>query len=447
MTTEMKLPSSSNRKRNTNSPSAPIKLPLLFGLSAIVFISLIFLQSLLVPPISTVSGDFHNGQQQKQRRQQQLQRQGQEWKDHRHHKPNVESTTKMNNTNSNNPRNNNNNPYLKDKDKIIGMLQAMSVDPYAIDNETWAEVPTWTQVQQIWGTEPKIYGLYVPNQNDGMNFCASFRNSIDEYRRHIAVGGVFSTGTNLLAQLLQHNCGIPERIKKYGRRRGHGMEWQVPWGKHNPYRYRGKHYVKDFNSDRHHPKLQDYLPAVTIRDPYSWMTSMCRHPYTVRWPHLPKNCPNLLKNHRPNNVSARFGADKTQRVSFDSLAHMWNVWYGEYFNETKHPLVMVRFEDLIFYPKEVTQKVCECAGGELMKPHQVYSDKDQLAHGSDFHYVVGSSLNGPGHGRANPRHGLIDAWIKYAKVREERTSKFSKSDYIFSEQNLDKRMTKFFGYA
>jgi hypothetical protein len=37
------------------------------------------------------------------------------------------------------------------------------------------------------------------------------------------------------------------------------------------------------------------LPAVTIRDPYVWMLSMCRHEYAAHWHHDPDgHCPNLI---------------------------------------------------------------------------------------------------------------------------------------------------------
>lgn len=110
-----------------------------------------------------------------------------------------------------------------DKERIMDMLQEMNVDPFSIDNQTWAKVPTWQKVTDIWGTEPVVQGL---------EHCADFRKDVPGKLRLIAVAGIFSTGTNLLAQLLQHNCAIPERMatfkdQKKGRQKNHGMEWQV----------------------------------------------------------------------------------------------------------------------------------------------------------------------------------------------------------------------------
>jgi hypothetical protein len=48
---------------------------------------------------------------------------------------------------------------------------------------------------------------------------------------------------------------------------------------------------------------------------------------------------------------------------------------------------MVRFEDLVFHPRETTQKVCECAGGQLMRKNK-------------FIYIVDSAKKGVGaHGK------------------------------------------------
>ena len=136
-----------------------------------------------------------------------------------------------------------------------------------------------------------------------------------------------------------------------------------PWGKHNPFRFHLNHTVKDFNNDKHNPKLEEYLPATTIRDPYSWMSSICRNPYTIHWPHNKKKCPNFpLKGTKNEEFYVKFGASKWP-VLYDNLADMWNVWNGEYYNETQLPTLMVRFEDIVFHPKEVTKQVCECVGG------------------------------------------------------------------------------------
>lgn len=49
--------------------------------------------------------------------------------------------------------------------------------------------------------------------------------------RMLGAAGMFSTGTNLLTQLLKRNCYIPERAERYGldtaSKEQLGMRWQV----------------------------------------------------------------------------------------------------------------------------------------------------------------------------------------------------------------------------
>jgi hypothetical protein len=35
------------------------------------------------------------------------------------------------------------------------------------------------------------------------------------------------------------------------------------------------------------------MPIVVVRDPYSWMQSMCKHKYASEWQHF-ERCPNLV---------------------------------------------------------------------------------------------------------------------------------------------------------
>ena len=82
-----------------------------------------------------------------------------------------------------------------------------------------------------------------------------------------------------------------------------------------------------------------------------------------------------------------------------------------------------------------------------MKPITVYTDREASG-GGDFHYVIGSSLVGPGHGRTpeHERNGLLDSWIKYSKPRQERQSHFSPTDLEFAEKHLFHKMMETFGY-
>ena len=69
----------------------------------------------------------------------------------------------------------------------------------------------------VYGKEPIIYGL---------DTCELFRESSDPADHFLAVAGTFNSGTNLLSELLIHNCHLPARMAKYGSI-NEGIRWQV----------------------------------------------------------------------------------------------------------------------------------------------------------------------------------------------------------------------------
>lgn len=137
--------------------------------------------------------------------------------------------------------------------------------------------------------------------------------------------------------------------------------------------HRGEHATR---TDKDVPYTNS-LPLVSIREPYQWMQSMCRHTYTAKWPHLQSHCPDLIATEEDmsefdwlqsmywdsqNNsipglehlvpVSVKYA--ENLRHNHKSLAHFWSEWYREYM-DADYPRIMVRFEDLLFYGKEVTE--------------------------------------------------------------------------------------------
>lgn len=263
---------------------------------------------------------------------------------------------------------------LKAKGPILNLIREAGItfDPVE-DADLLEELPDWEAVVQMYGDKPKLYGITDEN-------CQRFQQQSDPGEHMVGVAGTFNTGTNLLAELLIHNCMMPERMKKYGQK-NRGVRWQVPWGKHTPpgdEKYRNEHKSKkDWNVN-----ATEIMPAVTIRDPLIWLKSMCKHPYTARWyrPQL-EHCPDFSIT--PKTTSVKY-ADFTRR--HDSILHHWNDYYQEYL-QAQFPFMMVRFEDLVFHPKETTTAVCECAGGQMMNRKK-------------FGYIVESAKKGKGaHGK------------------------------------------------
>ena len=87
-------------------------------------------------------------------------------------------------------------------------------------------------------------------------------------------------------------------------------------------------------------------------------------------------------------------------------------------------------EDLVFYPKETTKAVCECAGGEIRT--------DQ-----PFQFIVDSAkADSPGHDIST---GIFAAWVKYSKRPTARYG-LLEEDYEAAIQGLNTTLMKSLGY-
>jgi hypothetical protein len=315
------------------------------------------------------------------------------------------------------------------RERIIAIFADAGV---VLDNATLQSLPTWDDIVHNIGDAPRIYGL---------QHCERYRASIPPVQRNVACCGMFNSGTNLVMRLLKENCKIPERIDYYGWNGtfeawgmgpadAHGMRWQVPWGKHTAAKYRNDHTTKRAAQI----VKETVLPVVTIRHPYVWMKSMCKNSYTAKWPRGKRGnlCPHLVwdaTSMTPTNLTVQYG---NYEDVFDSLAHLWNGWYHQYWKEADYPFLLVRFEDLIFHAKNVTTQICHCAGGTIR------TDRP-------FFYIVESAKAGPGHGRKEDRTGMIQAWIRYGNALPVRGG-FGKLDYKAARKFLDRELMDTFGY-
>jgi hypothetical protein len=165
--------------------------------------------------------------------------------------------------------------------------------------------------------------------------------------------------------------------------------------------------------------MKDYaLPIVIVRDPLHFMQSMCRHPYATRWRHGDHHCPNLVPSDSDRahykNLQETFGVtvkfDSNSSVHFDSLAELWSTWYNEYL-EADYPILIIRFEDLVFRPVSVMEKVAECMGGVVNQPFS-YRLRTSKSHGSGTDFVKAVIKTGDAVGRAN---NMTAADLEYAR--------------------------------
>ena len=365
---------------------------------------------------------------------------------------------------------------LRGKERLWAILQTRNVT--RVDADYWATIPAWESIvrnirrandghdRDGGGDDGDAHAAASPIIH-GLETCEEFRGatSADPSHRRIAPAGMFNTGTNYLSVLLEYNCQNPHRVEKFrgNAKRGHGNEWEVPWGKHTPASYRGN-YSKYKNAKY---SIDEVLPVVLIRNPYGWMKSMCRNPYTATWGGMQDDggtCPQLrtmggegggdeVGGGGYNPVDVKYGAGKSHHRS---LGHLWNDWYGDYYygnatngttdidggkRSTKAPFprLIVRFEDVIFFPYEVTRQVCACAGGVLGHRED---DKD-VADDGTFHYVVRSAKTGPAHGAQ--RNGLIDSWAKYGSGNPK--DAYSEEEVRIAMDILDPLLLDTFGYG
>ena len=145
------------------------------------------------------------------------------------------------------------------------------------------------------GLPPMYGGPSTKPKTLGLDRCAAFRRAQGP-RGRPAVAGLFNTGTNFLMKLLRMNCDFPAacpaqphiRVDKDNpyaaeirimaemqlARRNHCSPFllQVPWGKHNPVDWRGQHAAQGLEG----VDVDGVLPVVVVKDPFTWMRSMCR---------------------------------------------------------------------------------------------------------------------------------------------------------------------------
>jgi hypothetical protein len=327
----------------------------------------------------------------------------------------VEGKKEKDNISENNDRN--------DKSKIIQILQQSGVE---VTPEIEEKLPTWKEITSIYGDKPIIYGLET---------CPNFQSIVPVTDAYIGGSGMFNTGTNLLADLLLKYCKLPQRQVTPEQRRkfdnkerfNSGMLWHVPWGKHNPVSWRGHHEatVGGRGIDQN-----NVLPVVMIKDPYHWMSSMCRHPYAAKWVHRKSMCPHLLNNNgKPNTVDVPYRQDK--HGTYDSLVGLWNTWYGDYLAVDTFPRLIIRYEDLLFHLEEVLTEVCHCGGGLLINYEE---------HG----FVLGDENAKANHN--NGSNGLLGAMLRYG-FDSKRVETFTKDDVNYAKKALRQDMMQIFSFS
>jgi len=281
-------------------------------------------------------------------------------------------------------------------EQILRILAAAKITN--INDEYAKKLPTWEDITSMYGDKPVIHGLET---------CDQYRKMVKPTDRTIGPAGLFNTGTNLMWKMLTNNCNI------YGE-----ILWQAPWGKHALPSNRLKRVAWDGEG----VNQTEFFPFTMIKDPFTWMSSQCRHGYGVTFwnsEYDEEHCPHLIReNVRDHDETAPvqlFSGGKFH----DTLLDAYNYWYGEWEAERmkKYPHLAIRYEDLLFHGEEVSRIACECVGGNLTADFKFESDS---AKGSE--------------GLHEGASGLVKALIQYGNPTT-RLSGFTARDLSYARKN------------
>jgi hypothetical protein len=102
-----------------------------------------------------------------------------------------------------------------DKDRILQLFTEAGLKE--MDDSTYAALPTWNDVTSLYGDKPRIIGL---------DQCEAFQKKGNPSDHFVSTAGTFNSGTNLMAEMLIHNCHMQARMDKLGKK-NRGIRWQV----------------------------------------------------------------------------------------------------------------------------------------------------------------------------------------------------------------------------
>ncbi len=234
-------------------------------------------------------------------------------------------------------------------------------------------------------------------------------------------------------------------------------------GKHQSPRFRFENSVKENRN------ISAVLPVVVVRDPWTWLQSMCVQNYAAIWYHVlgPEgHCPNLVPSHvehewfykgrfevaryfhydipKVRNVmlKANFTLDmktiplnvryRNEVARHESLVHFWEAWYHEYY-QAEFPRLIIRLEDLVFHPYKTLQSICDCVEGNMTSEKEFTLLAESVKNYSD-----------PAHSKTR-KTDLLSSFFLH--LRSNRTSGMTLEDVVFSKNFLaDSRVRQFFGY-
>jgi len=147
-------------------------------------------------------------------------------------------------------------------------------------------------------------------------------------------------------------------------------------------------------------------------------------------------CPNLVPTEADRlagvvkNSSSTFQVHVSHRQTYlqkqdyyDSLADFWTEWYNMY-RKADFPRLIVRFEDTLFHAETVMEKIGECVGHSMKKPHRYFLEAAK---------------------ESGKSRDLVNALSKYGSSRG-RLSGLARSDFDYAQKALDPEMMSILHY-
>lgn len=112
---------------------------------------------------------------------------------------------------------------------------------------------------------------------------------------------------------------------------------------------------------------------------------------------------------------------KNEVAYHNSIAHFWKEWNQEYYDaldgtNSTFPRLMVRLEDLVFFPQQILTTICDCVGGRTIFPLILKGDTSKRG-GENIHGRNKTDLRAAmiSHIYTNRTKGMTLEDIEYAR--------------------------------
>jgi hypothetical protein len=156
---------------------------------------------------------------------------------------------------------------------------------------------------------------------------------------------------------------------------------------------------------------------------------MCESPYTLQWNVSSNHCPTLV-DATNSSVPVKIRWSKGYIRSWPSLAHLWSMWYREYY-ESSMPRLIIRYEDLLFHTEKVIDSIRDCVGATWKS--------------DTFQWQAAPAKTHPYFARFKAPSSLVSAVIKYGSAKG-REGTMNIDDQTYARTFIDKAMVRNFHY-